>query len=474
MPPAGKSVLWSLALFFGWLLSFPLHGPLLGALAAGPGEFNRLSLVFVLSHAFGLLSAGFLLPKHAWRLAMQAGASVSLALSLVFPFAPAPLRDIGLVALGLSSAIFVIGWSQPYTVEVRTGRTGFMAVLILVSNLILYGLVLLSGRVPAALLWGAADLSLAGALWCTHRLLAEFAEAPVPAPPPRLPVGLMAPVGLLIFGLCLNGGFLYTVVLPHFASFAALDRVFGLLPYLAGVAALGWLRPGMSRQSLIYLGVCLMGLGFVAFAAMGHSLPVYLLTDTLILASFALVDVFLWSLLGEIAEVYGRPHLVFGFGLSLNVLGLFVGGVLGERASLAGLSPTASTGLLAAATLFAVLLLAPTTLDRMERDLAGRIRTAQEASVREGSDPPERSLARWLPGADLLTYREQEIVDLIVGGCDNPGIAARLHISENTVKVHIKNLNRKLGISSKHELLAILLQVYAGSREAAATSIPEA
>lgn len=50
-----------------------------------------------------------------------------------------------------------------------------------------------------------------------------------------------------------------------------------------------------------------------------------------------------------------------------------------------------------------------------------------------------------------LTEREQEILDCLANGMNNKTIARHLGISDTTVKVHIKNLLRKLHLSSRLE-----------------------
>ena len=51
--------------------------------------------------------------------------------------------------------------------------------------------------------------------------------------------------------------------------------------------------------------------------------------------------------------------------------------------------------------------------------------------------------------ASLLTKRETEIMHLIAKGCSNKQIASKLFISEETVKMHVKNIFRKLGASNR-------------------------
>lgn len=50
-----------------------------------------------------------------------------------------------------------------------------------------------------------------------------------------------------------------------------------------------------------------------------------------------------------------------------------------------------------------------------------------------------------------LTDREHEILECLAAGMNNKTIARKLGISDTTVKVHIKNLLRKLNLTSRLE-----------------------
>ena len=68
-------------------------------------------------------------------------------------------------------------------------------------------------------------------------------------------------------------------------------------------------------------------------------------------------------------------------------------------------------------------------------------------------DPPARQLA---DVADWkLGERELEVLQLLAAGQRNRAIAAKLHISENTVKFHLRNIYRKVGASSRTEAIAM-------------------
>ncbi|MGI6037018.1 MAG: response regulator transcription factor [Limnochordia bacterium] len=55
-------------------------------------------------------------------------------------------------------------------------------------------------------------------------------------------------------------------------------------------------------------------------------------------------------------------------------------------------------------------------------------------------------------GKAKLTAREREIVVLVASGLTNKEIGATLFVSEHTVKNHISNIYRKLGIDERTKL----------------------
>ncbi|WP_415856623.1 helix-turn-helix transcriptional regulator, partial [Sinomonas sp. G460-2] len=64
--------------------------------------------------------------------------------------------------------------------------------------------------------------------------------------------------------------------------------------------------------------------------------------------------------------------------------------------------------------------------------------------------PPSHETAAW-----GLGRREEEVLHLLTAGLRNRAIAAELHVSENTVKFHLRNLFRKLGVGSRAEAVAL-------------------
>jgi two-component system nitrate/nitrite response regulator NarP len=65
---------------------------------------------------------------------------------------------------------------------------------------------------------------------------------------------------------------------------------------------------------------------------------------------------------------------------------------------------------------------------------------------------------------DVLTVRERELLAALADGWSNLQIAARIGISRNTVKYHLKNLYDKLNINNRAMAVALFM-THAGSRE---------
>jgi DNA-binding NarL/FixJ family response regulator len=63
--------------------------------------------------------------------------------------------------------------------------------------------------------------------------------------------------------------------------------------------------------------------------------------------------------------------------------------------------------------------------------------------------------ARDLEGAPAslahLSVREREVLELLAEGLDNEAIGGRLYLSAHTVRTHVRNLRRKLGVHSRAE-----------------------
>ena len=62
------------------------------------------------------------------------------------------------------------------------------------------------------------------------------------------------------------------------------------------------------------------------------------------------------------------------------------------------------------------------------------------------------------PPVVKLTPREREIIDAIFSAASNRAIAARLGISEQSVKNRLTGLYKKLGVANRVELILVLMK----------------
>lgn len=81
------------------------------------------------------------------------------------------------------------------------------------------------------------------------------------------------------------------------------------------------------------------------------------------------------------------------------------------------------------------------------------------------------------PAFDSLTLREREIVTMVLRGHSTESIAMQLSISPGTVKIHRKNIYRKMKVSTQAELFAAFMglaaQPYSPGDMAEAAQIPQ-
>ena len=91
-----------------------------------------------------------------------------------------------------------------------------------------------------------------------------------------------------------------------------------------------------------------------------------------------------------------------------------------------------------------------------KNDIRAAIRQGFQTSVFLGSTDTEgapRAPRRSRPKSDShgLTKREQEILRLVAEGRSNGEVARKLWVTEQTVKFHLSNIYRKLGVTNRTE-----------------------
>lgn len=80
--------------------------------------------------------------------------------------------------------------------------------------------------------------------------------------------------------------------------------------------------------------------------------------------------------------------------------------------------------------------------------------------------------SRRLLAKPTFSHREKEVLALLVAGMTNRQIAGRLYLSESTVKTHVTSAFTKLGVHSRKEAAAVVLDPAEGLAATALAPVP--
>ena len=337
-----------------------------------------------------------------------------------------------------------------------------MADGLIFSNLLMILLNMTAIHISSHVGLGLSMLSLAGAFLFALRLPKDD----LPGKPPSSPsshqgeiytnkVGPLAFLCLFIMIITINSGLMYQVQGPAFAHLEWLTSWYWAVPYIVALFIMRNLPRKTNRAYILYVAIAMIGFSFIAFLLLGRSWMDYLVVNTLMLGACGVYDLFWWSILGEMLELDKNPAKIMGLGLSANVLGVLLGGLIGSAISDAGQQSQNST-LLALGVVCITLVMLPPLHMRLTDLLKNHIYLTV---IAEMSPPEQTRLICELNITEKLTGRESEIAALLIKGMTYRMIASELNVSENTIKTHVKNIYSKAGVQSRTELMNLLMDI---------------
>jgi DNA-binding CsgD family transcriptional regulator len=257
---------------------------------------------------------------------------------------------------------------------------------------------------------------------------------------------------LFIVIITINSGLMYQVVNPAFQHLETLASWYWALPYIAALLVMRKLPQRIDRSYILYVAIAMIGLSFIAFMVLDRGALSYLLINVLMLGAFGVYDLFWWSILGEMLDLHKNPAKILGMGMSANVLGVLLGGLIGSAITSSDINNPNPT-LLALAVLCVILLLLPPLHKHLSSLLKGHayLSALTELPVYQQTVRIKQSLK-----FENLSDRENQVASLLLQGKTYRTIAGELTISENTVKYHVKNIYSKFGIQSRAEFIDIV------------------
>lgn len=449
------------SLFFSWLLAFPFEGQVLYAI------FSRYHLephvmIFgsIAAHFIGLFGCGvFIKSMKAAKRLMLFSIVFCIAGTSVFFFAPSIIWSISLLSMAFLSGACVAAWGfyfkgfTPSNERIKTAADVliFSNILMIIINMVAIHLSPYAGLALSVLI-------LAGALFVTAKLpedgQTEAQSCMAEVTTPLSPLKPLAFLCLFIVVITINSGLMYQVINPAFAHHEWLVSWYWAVPYIVALYIMKNLPGKTNRNYILYVGIAMIGFAFIAFMSFDRSAASYLLVDTLMLGACGVYDLFWWSILGEMLDLDENPAKILGIGLSANVLGVLLGGMLGNAIT-ANDAQTHNPAVVALVVVFIILIILPL----LHKQLSMLLKNHAYLTVFSEMSPEKQIEA--MKGVTLigqLTERESEIAGLLLRGRTYKMIAGELFLSENTVKTHIKNIYSKYNIQSKAELINLLME----------------
>ncbi len=457
------------AIRLAYMISFPFQGQALYSAYAAYGiEANNTVIHLAIVAVFlGQFSSGYYIKSlRKAKSYMLITALVSSIATVPFFFAPGALWTIGLLLAGFSEGSALSAWGfylKEYTP--KNERIKSCADLLIISNIIMIAInVAAAASHVMALILSILCLVVGGALLVLVHPRSEPAAAPsdlaASAYNIKTPMILLF---LFVAIITIDSGLMYQVINPAFAHLEDLVSWYWAVPYIAAVAVMRNQPMRAKRSVILYVGMAMIIGAFICFMLLGRGSMDYLAVDTLMLGACGIFDLFWWSILGETLDYTVNPGKLFGFGLSANVLGVLLGGVLGAFITSIQLSGAEVAVIALCVVCVSVVILPP--LNRMFVQLLKShvyLSAYADMSVKQQTEVIQR--------ANLtvsLTERELEVFQLILEGKSNKEITACMNISEGTVKFHLSNIYAKHGVSSRAELISGILKSQITTREKA-------
>lgn len=449
------------ALFFSWLLAFPFEGQVLYAISDRYNiEIHNMIFGAITFHFIGLALSGFFLKSmKAAKLFIISSIVSCVVGSTIFLFSPSILWNISLIIMAFLTGGSVAAWGyyfKRYTSPNERIKTG--ADVLICSNILMIIINIVTVNIS---IYGGLALStfmLFCALFFAIRLPVEVETSVDPNTIQCLnskisikPLGFLC---LFISIITINSGLMYQVINPAFQHHEFLVSWYWAVPYIVAIYIMKNLPKDTNRSYILYIAISMIGFCFIAFMILDRSALSYFIVNTLMLGACGIYDLFWWSILGEMLNLDNNPSKILGIGLSANVLGVLIGGVLGKTITSSNVQ-LHNISLLA----FGVILTTFMILPVLHKQLLSLLKSHVYLSISIKDEIQEKEIKGIVDNfqiSDKLTQRENEIASLLLKGRTYKMIAEELYLSENTVKTHMKNIYSKFNVNSKAELINLL------------------
>jgi DNA-binding CsgD family transcriptional regulator/MFS family permease len=444
---------------FAYILSFQFEGQVLYSLL-NMREIDTSGYIMaaIIAHFAGLSTCGFFVKSQtAAKNMIMGGMILCLVATIPFFFTPSTLWMVSLIIGGVANGCAVAAWGyflRAFTP--KNERIKSCADVLIFSNIIMIVVnVVAMNRSPLVGLVLSMLCLVIGATFIWMLLAEPIYEQKILKNNVR--GGIRNPMILLcifVFIITINSGLMYQVINPAFEHLTGFVSWYWAVPYIVALIIMRNLPSKVKRSIILYLGMAMIMGAFISFMILGRNTFDYFFVDTLMLGACGIFDLFWWSILGEMLDYTDNQAMLFGIGLSSNVLGVLCGGFIGVFVTSIGLV-SAEVTVIALTIVCITLVMLPPLNNQLILLLKNHAYLAVYGNM---SQSQQTDIIRHIKTLDPLTVREQEVLQLILSGKSNKEIAQLLFISESTVKTHVRNIFSKYDVGSRAELISTLLK----------------
>ncbi len=146
-----------------------------------------------------------------------------------------------------------------------------------------------------------------------------------------------------------------------------------------------------------------------------------------------------------------HPDQIFGTAVFLFTLASFIGQVVGRSIPGETIMPL----IIVATTIYALAVMLHSYARWQQASVPSKSDYVEKGENSDDGKPTLADNCLKIAEEHGLTRRELEILEILADGHSGPYISETLFISDNTVRTHIRNIYRKLGIGSREDILRI-------------------
>lgn len=449
-------------LFLGWLLSFLYSGPLFVEII-NPDTYPTstiLAALFIIPAITFYIIGCFNISDQSRTKLLPATIGVSLICTVILLVVGDAEKTQGMTAfilaiiitVGIAVMFFIIASTACYTKFIQfDDMFKAMAILIFLANIIVYicdillflNQVVIAKSVMVACICAAFYIALK---------IRNNEQVQRPDYHIIMPKSSLFLICFAFFLLNIGGGVFFETIEPLILSQSKFSVFYYILPYIyASVGVLLLLLLKKTKEMIdIFLTIAavFITIGLIMFQ-FSHAHYNLLMADLFIQSGYAILDIFMWGLIGMMAYVYNKAYKIAALSMSSNISAVILGIVGSRGLSLFIQKPEAIVPLIAIISSICAIILIPLLYRITVNDLK------KGAKELENEEEKLKKIQK-INNYGKLTNREKEVVQYMLLNYTNYEVAKKLFISENTLKTHAKNIYSKLEIKNKRELKNLL------------------